>query len=244
METNAKTNPNSETLIERIDVYSILRDLLRNSWVILLGAIAIAMIVNIYVKTKNVNKYSSSATFVVTSKTSSNYVYSNLTAASTMAKSFSNILNSSLMKKKVCKDLGISSFDASMSASVIFPFQYSDFANLSSGASHARHFGHWHRATKSFSQQLTHGSKPQRMPSFFHHSFQSSTFCFQTPGSDTHIVTRSPDDAGRLTPPGSMLKYSGWVLPNRFHQLPKEWPEIVLRRRPTRWRTRNFDCSA
>ena len=59
METNAKTNTNPETLIERIDVYSILRDLLRNSWVILLGAIAVALVVNIYVKTKNVNKYSS-----------------------------------------------------------------------------------------------------------------------------------------------------------------------------------------
>ena len=106
-------------LLEKLDLYSILRDALRNLWAIVLGAIAIAMIVNMSVRADFRNTYSTTATFVVTSKTSSNYAYSNLSAASTMASSFTNILNSNLMKKKVCEDLGTDTFRATASASVI-----------------------------------------------------------------------------------------------------------------------------
>ena len=106
-------------LLERLDLYSILRDCLRNLWAIVLGAIAVAMIVNMSVRADFRNTYSTTATFVVTSKTSSNYAYSNLSAANTMASSFSNILNSNLMRKKVCEDLGTDSFRATASASVI-----------------------------------------------------------------------------------------------------------------------------
>ena len=106
-------------LIEKVDLYSIIRDTLRNAWAIILGAIAVAMIVNMVVRADFRSTYSTTATFVVTSKTSSNYAYSNLSAASTMAKSFSNILNSNLLKKKVCQDLETSTFKATASARVI-----------------------------------------------------------------------------------------------------------------------------
>ena len=107
------------SLLERLDLFSILRDVLRNLWAILLGAIAVAMIVNMTVRADFRNTYSTTATFVVTSKTASNYTYSNLSAASTMANSFSNILNSNLLKKKVCEDLGTDTFRATASARVI-----------------------------------------------------------------------------------------------------------------------------
>ncbi len=106
-------------LLERLDLYSILRDTLRNLWAILLGAIAVAMIVNMTVRADFRSTYTTTATFVVTSKTSSNNAYSNLSAASTMANSFSNILNSNLLKKKVSQDLGTGSFRATASAKVI-----------------------------------------------------------------------------------------------------------------------------
>ncbi|MBR5094183.1 MAG: polysaccharide biosynthesis tyrosine autokinase [Oscillospiraceae bacterium] len=107
------------SLLERVDLYSILRDTLRSLWAILLGAIAVAMIVNMSVRADFRSTYTTTATFVVTSRTSSNYAYSNLSAASTMASSFSNILNSNLLKKKVCQDLGMSSFRATTAAKVI-----------------------------------------------------------------------------------------------------------------------------
>ena len=106
-------------LMEKLDLFSLFRDVLRNLWAILLGAMAVAMIVNMMVRAEFRSTYSTMATFVVTSKTSSNYAYSNLSAASNTASSFSNILNSNLLRKKVCQDLGTSTFRASASAKVI-----------------------------------------------------------------------------------------------------------------------------
>ena len=85
--------------LEHIDLYSMLRDVLRNLWAIVIGALAVALIVNMSVKSDFQSTYSTKTTFVVTSRTSSNYTYSNLSAASSMASSFSNILNSRLLQK-------------------------------------------------------------------------------------------------------------------------------------------------
>lgn len=113
------TNRSFTTILDKLDLYSMLRDSLRNLWVIVLGALAAAMIVNMSVRADFQSTYSTTATFVVTSKTSSNMAYSNLSAASTMANSFKNLLNSNLLKKKVCNDLGLASFDATTNANVI-----------------------------------------------------------------------------------------------------------------------------
>ncbi len=110
---------NNTSLLEEMDLYSIVRDVLRNLWVIILGAIAVGLIVNYIARTEFKSTYSTTTTFVVTSKTGGNYTYNNLQAASTMAESFSNILNSNLLKKKVCQDLGVESFNAVMKAGVI-----------------------------------------------------------------------------------------------------------------------------
>ncbi len=115
----SKQNFEFSSILEKLDLFSIIRDVLRNLWAILLGAIAVAMIVNMVVRAEFRNTYSTTTTFVVTSKNSSNYTYSNLSAANTMASSFSNILNSNLLKKKVCEDLGTDTFRATASARVI-----------------------------------------------------------------------------------------------------------------------------
>ena len=107
------------SLLEQLDLYSILRDVLRNLWVIVLGAIAVGLIINYVARKEFKSTYSTSATFVVTSKTGGNYIYNNLQAASTMAESYTNILSSNLLKKKVCRDLGVDSFNAAMSAGAI-----------------------------------------------------------------------------------------------------------------------------
>jgi len=105
--------------LDKLDLYSIFRDTLRNLWVILIGALAVGLLTSMSVKTKYTSTYSTTATFVVTSKTYSNNTYSNLSAASTMADSFSNILNSNLLQKKVCQDLGMDTFNAATKTSVI-----------------------------------------------------------------------------------------------------------------------------
>ena len=107
------------SILENINTYSILRDLLRSLWAILLGAAAVAMIVNMITHMRMESTYSTNATFVITSRTSGNYAINNLNAASTMATSCSNVLNSNLLRTKVCGDLGVSSFNATMSTKVI-----------------------------------------------------------------------------------------------------------------------------
>ena len=112
-------NSDFSSVLERLDVYSLLRDVVRNLWAIVLAAAAVAMIVNMSVRSDFQSTYSTTATFVVTSKTSSNYAYSNLSAASSMADSFTNILNSRLLRKKVCQDLNMPAFNAKTNAGVI-----------------------------------------------------------------------------------------------------------------------------
>ncbi len=107
------------SLIEQIDLFSMIRDLAKNIAFILLGALAVTMITDMIVRNNYQNAYSTTATMVVTSKNSSQYAFSSLTAASNMADSYSNILNSSLLRKKVCEDLNMSSFDATASSKVI-----------------------------------------------------------------------------------------------------------------------------
>ena len=114
-----ESQQNNTSLLEQMDLYSVLRDVLRNLWVIVLGAVAVGLIVNYVARTEFKNTYSTTATFVVTSKTGSNYTYNNLQAASTTAETYSNILRSNLLKKKVCQDLGVDSFDATMSVDVV-----------------------------------------------------------------------------------------------------------------------------
>ncbi len=112
-------NQQAASVIEKVDLYSIFRDTLRNLWVIILGALAVGMIINMSVRPDYKSTYSTTATCVVTSKTNSSSTYSNLASASTMASSFSNILNSRILQKKVCEDLNLESFNASTAANVV-----------------------------------------------------------------------------------------------------------------------------
>lgn len=106
-------------LIAQIDLFSMIRDLAKNIVFILLGALAVSMITDMIVRDNYQNSYSTTATMVVISKNSNQYAYSSLTAAANMADSYSNILNSNLLRKKVCQDLHMSSFDATASSKVI-----------------------------------------------------------------------------------------------------------------------------
>lgn len=103
----------------RIDGYSMLTDVLKNLWAVFLGALAAAMIVTMISQANFSTTYTANATFVITTKQAGTYTQSNLSAAQVMAEAFSNVLNSALLKKEVCRDLNISEFDATATASVI-----------------------------------------------------------------------------------------------------------------------------
>ncbi len=97
----------------QLDFDSILRDVLKQWWVIILAALAAAFIVGTYLKLCYEPVYTASTTFVVgKSGFSSNAVADNLKSAESMTENFSVITESSLLKKRVCENLGIPSFNA------------------------------------------------------------------------------------------------------------------------------------
>ena len=63
-------------------------------------------------------KYRTSTVFVVTSKGSSASVYSNLSSTTNVATLFSELLDSSIMRKTVMEEMGVSSLDAEISTAV------------------------------------------------------------------------------------------------------------------------------
>ena len=84
-----------------IDLYSILRDIWKYAIVILLLAASMSLLSYVYVGRNYHKQYESTSTFIVSSKGSNNSVYSDLSATSEMATKFSEILNSSILQKKV-----------------------------------------------------------------------------------------------------------------------------------------------
>ena len=101
------------------DPIVLVRDVLKR-WLII--ALAVIMVgVGSYISTdmSYVPSYRTSAIFVVTTRGSSTTVYSNLTSTSNVASLFTELLNSSIMRKTVAEKMGVSSLDAKISTSVI-----------------------------------------------------------------------------------------------------------------------------
>ncbi|MCI5700967.1 MAG: Wzz/FepE/Etk N-terminal domain-containing protein [Lachnospiraceae bacterium] len=102
------------------DIESIIRDVLRQWWVILLVAIAAAALTGAYVKMTYQPQYSATTTFVVgKSGFSSNTAADNLNSAKSMTERLSQIMQSSILKERVCEKLGLESFDADVNISVV-----------------------------------------------------------------------------------------------------------------------------
>lgn len=93
-----------------IDLYSILRDIWKYALVILLLAASMSLLSYVYVGRNYHKQYESTSTFIVSSKGSNNSVYSDLSATSEMATKFSEILNSSILQKKVAKEMDMDYF--------------------------------------------------------------------------------------------------------------------------------------
>ena len=106
-------------LLEKIDIRSIVKDLLRESWVIVLFAIAISMFASVWMTSQYVPRYTAKTTFVVSGKEMNSSVYQNLSAARTLAERFAIILDSNVLKKKVMEDLDMKTFDVECSVNVI-----------------------------------------------------------------------------------------------------------------------------
>ncbi len=105
---------------ERIDLDSILRDVLRQWWVILMAVAAAALLAGAAVRFTYTPQYTTTATFVVSkSGIGSNTISESLTAASTLSDTFSTVVESDILESRVCRTLGLDSLDGEISVSTV-----------------------------------------------------------------------------------------------------------------------------
>ena len=101
-----------------LDIFSIIRALIKDWWMILTAGIIGAMLAYFMVGSAYTPTYTSSMTFIVSSKGATNSL-SDLTAANEMAETFSEVLNSRLLKKKVQQELNLSYLPGEISTTVV-----------------------------------------------------------------------------------------------------------------------------
>lgn len=111
-----------------IEYYSVLRDLLRNFWVVLLCLLIGVM--GIYIAEYSIYKpeYTSTATVVVNVKGSSSNTMSTYSVSSEMAEVFSNVFSEPTMEKEAAEYLGLEKFDGKITANVLTD---TNFINIS-----------------------------------------------------------------------------------------------------------------
>lgn len=102
-----------------IELHSILRDVLRNLWVVVCAAVMGLMIVYVIETSMYTPEYTSKATLVVNSKMGNNTASTNITVSSEMANVFAEVFVQPSMKSRAAKYAGNSSFNASISAGTL-----------------------------------------------------------------------------------------------------------------------------
>ena len=111
----------NQTLVRyrTLDPASIVRDVLRQWWGILLFSVAVALLVNVAATSLYKPKYTASATFVVTTRGTNTSIYQNIDSASDTAERFRTVLESNILKRTIAKDLEIKTFDAITSVELL-----------------------------------------------------------------------------------------------------------------------------
>lgn len=106
-------------LVPQIDLISMLKDIAKEWWAILLLSLAVALFADIWVNVTYQPEYKTSTTFVVTAKGMNTNVYQNLSSTQQLAQQFTEILDSNVLKKKVAQDLKMSSLNIDSSVDLV-----------------------------------------------------------------------------------------------------------------------------
>ena len=81
------------------DMYNVVRDVLKNWWVILFIAISVSLLTYIGAAWMYHPTYTSSTTFVVSAKGSSTGAYANQSQTEKLTDTFQSVMNSQILKK-------------------------------------------------------------------------------------------------------------------------------------------------
>lgn len=101
------------------DIYNIIRDVLKNWWVILFIAISASFLAYIASAVTYHPTYTSSTTFVVSAKASSTGAYANATQAQKLIDTFKSVMDSQILKKKVAESLEMDTFSGTVDIAVV-----------------------------------------------------------------------------------------------------------------------------
>lgn len=102
-----------------VEPHSLLKDIKKNLWVIVLAVLIGLMAVEIWNGSMYTPMYTSTATLTVNLKNSAVYSYTNLGAASEMAEIFSNVFVQPTMKAYAADHLGMQGFAGNISSSAL-----------------------------------------------------------------------------------------------------------------------------
>ncbi len=97
---------------------SLVKDLIRNSWAIVLAALIAWLGINVFQKSVYTPSYTSSAVLVIRSKSGTAGAYSNLSASSEMATIFTKVFQQASVKRLAAENLGLERFEGSVHAEV------------------------------------------------------------------------------------------------------------------------------
>lgn len=113
-------NENTFIRLDEISIKSIIRDLFRNCWVILLAAVSAYFLVSGYHSLIYTPEYTANATMVVSAKGStSNSTYTNLAVTTEMANVFRDVFSSNVLKKLVQEHIDEELGEFTISSNVI-----------------------------------------------------------------------------------------------------------------------------
>ncbi len=118
MEQKSKKT-NTDTPFLPFDPIVIIQDVLKKWLLIILAACIVGVGTYIKVDMDYSPVYRSTTTFVVTTRGTSTTVYSNLSSTTSLASVFSELLNSSILRKNIMAEVGSDHYDAVIEASVI-----------------------------------------------------------------------------------------------------------------------------
>ena len=115
--TNALHTENASLL--HFDPIVLLRDVVKQWLLIILVSLMVGVGSYIITDLQYTPVYQTKTTFVVTTRSSSNTVYSNLSSTSNLAEVFTELLNSSILRKAIVEEMGVSSFHGTIDTAVV-----------------------------------------------------------------------------------------------------------------------------
>ena len=118
METTKTLHTENASLLH-FDPIVLIRDVVKQWLVIVLVSLMVGVGTYIVVDSRYTPVYQTKTTFVVTTRSSTSTVYNNLTSTTSLAEVFTELLNSSILRKSIVQEMGVSSFHGKIDTAVV-----------------------------------------------------------------------------------------------------------------------------